>query len=210
MELLQSLKTFPFIAITRGITPDEASSITNILYEEGFRIIENPLNSPDPLTSIRKMSEAVGDTALIGAGTVTDPEQVVLVKEAGGKLIISPHFDPAIIRETKRQGLLSIPGVATPTEAITALKTGADALKLFPAELITPQIVKAIRAVLPPDTLLLPVGSITSENWQPYMTAGASGFGLGSSLYKKDVSLDQLRERAQAFGRSWKKFPPVS
>ncbi|WP_163336087.1 2-dehydro-3-deoxy-6-phosphogalactonate aldolase [Desulfopila sp. IMCC35008] len=207
MNLLQSLKTFPFIAITRGITPDQAPTITQVLYEEGFRIIENPLNSPDPIESIRAMSETVGSSAMIGAGTVTDPKQVVLVKEAGGSIIISPHCDPAIIRETKKQGLLSMPGVATPTEAMTALQNGADALKLFPAEMITPRIIKAFRAVLPPETLLLPVGSITSDNWQPYMNAGASGFGLGSSLFRNELTPDQLRKNAKAFGHSWEKYP---
>lgn len=204
MDLLQSLTTFPFIAITRGITPDQTVSTTRILYQEGFRIIENPLNSPDPIESIRAMSETVGNSAMIGAGTVTDPKQVLQVKKAGARIIISPHCDPAIIRETKQQGLLSVPGVATPTEAMLALQNGADALKLFPAELITPRIVKAFRAVLPPKTLLLPVGSITPDTWQPYMSAGAAGFGLGSSLYKSDDSMDQLREKAQAFGKSWK------
>lgn len=207
MKLLQSLKEFPFIAITRGITPDQAPSITQVLCEEGFRIIENPLNSPDPIESIRAMSQTVGRSAMIGAGTVTDPEQVVLVKKAGGHLIISPHCDPAIIRKTKEQGLISIPGVATPTEAMVALQNGADALKLFPAEIISPRIVKAFRAVLPPETLLLPVGSIASDNWQAYMNAGASGFGLGSSLYKKEMSLDQLRKNAREFGKNWVRYP---
>lgn len=206
MELRHHLKAFPFIAITRGITPDEAAPCGAVLSAAGFRIIETPLNSPDPLTSIGRMAKDFGHSILIGAGTVTEVDQVQQVKEAGGKVIVSPHCNPDIIQATKKAGLISIPGVATPTEAITALQSGADALKLFPAEIIPPAAVKAMRAILPEKTLLLPVGGIDSTNWTPYMQAGASGFGLGSSLYKKGLSATELKENSRKFADSWQDY----
>lgn len=199
MNFIQSLKSFPFIAITRGITPEEAVEYAGLLLQEGFQIIENPLNSPEPYATISHMATHFGESALIGAGTVTKPEQVLKIRDSGGKLIISPHCDIEIIRATKECGLISIPGIATPTEAMTAIHAGADALKLFPAELITPAVVKAMRAILPDDIPLIPVGGIHSSNWQPYLQAGAQAFGLGSSLYKKGMSAEQLAENAKKF-----------
>ena len=203
MKLKDSLEKFPFIGIMRGIRPTEAVAFAKALVDKSFRIIETPLNSPDPLSSIKFMAESYGDIALIGAGTVTEVEQVKQVQKAGGSLIVSPNCDPEVIRATKNCGLLSIPGVATPTEAIAAVKAGADALKLFPSEIISPGAVKAILAILPPETLLIPVGGINASNWQPYLQAGARGFGLGSSLYKKGMSLELLADNAEQFRQTW-------
>jgi 2-dehydro-3-deoxyphosphogalactonate aldolase len=205
-NLFEALKIFPFIAITRGILPTEAAACASLFVAAGFPIIETPLNSPEPFLSIRAMVEALGDKAIIGAGTVSRPQEVDRVREAGGRIIVSPHCDPELIKYTKHCGLLSIPGVATPSEAFCALGAGADGLKLFPAESIPPSAVKALRAVLPRETLLLPVGSITSENWQVYMQAGANGFGLGSSLYTSDTPAEKLRQRAQDFASSWYRY----
>jgi len=205
MELIQQLQRFPFIAITRGLLPAEAVDCAQVLADEGFTIIENPLNSPEPYDSIERLADHFGEQVLIGAGTVTEVEQVKKVKQAGGRVIISPNCDLQVIGAAKEAGLLSIPGVATPTEAMAALKAGADGLKLFPAEMISPAVVKAMRAVLPADTLLLPVGSITADNWQPYFQAGANGFGLGSALYSRGISRQDLRANARAFSDSWNK-----
>ncbi len=206
MKLKNFLASFPFIAITRGLRPEEAVPCAGTLIGAGFRIIENPLNSPEPFDSIQRMADQYGETALIGAGTVTEPAQVERVKKAGGQLIISPHCDIEVIKATKDCGLLSIPGVVTPTEAMTAIRAGADALKLFPSEIITPAAVKAMRAILPADMLLIPVGGISSSNWLPYLQAGANGFGLGSSLYKQAISSSQLAENALKFTDSWQLY----
>lgn len=198
-KLAEYLKKFPFIAITRGIKPSEAVDCAEALASAGFLIIETPLNSPEPFTTIKLMAEHLGGKVLIGAGTVTQVDQVEEVQAAGGKIIVSPNCNPEIIKKTKKCGLISIPGVATPTEAFAALQAGADALKLFPAEAIPPAAVTAMGAVLPPDTLLIPVGSIAYNNWQPYFQAGARGFGLGSSLYAKGISKEELKVRANNF-----------
>lgn len=203
MKLQKYLEKFPFIGIMRGIRPKEAVAFSSVLVDKGFRIIETPLNSPDPFASIAFMAERYGKVTLIGAGTVTEIDQVRQVQKAGGSLIVSPNCDPDVIKATKQCGLISIPGVATPTEAITAIKAGADALKLFPTEILSPAAVKAIRAILPPETLLIPVGGINAANWQPYLQAGAHGFGLGSSLYKQEMSLEQLTENAELFQQAW-------
>lgn len=197
------LKVFPFIAILRGIRPEEAVNCGEILYDIGFRILEVPLNSPKPFSSISRLVEHFGTDALLGAGTVTTTEQVAEVASIGGQLIVSPHCDVDVIRATKDNGLLSIPGVATPTEALSAIRAGADALKLFPGEMLPPHVVKAIRAVLPEKTVLLPVGGIDASNYRPYLEAGADGFGLGSSLYHKGITREQLTENGLAFKKSW-------
>jgi len=158
------LTDMPLIAILRGIEPDLAPLVAKTLVDAGFRIIEVPLNSPKPIESIREMASKLRDQALFGAGTVTDPRSIADIKAAGGRVIISPHLDVNLVRKTKESGLVSIPGVATPSEAFFALNAGADALKLFPGELIQPHILKAMKVVLPPDTLLLPVGGINPEN----------------------------------------------
>ncbi len=181
--LSSALAACPLIAILRGIKPDEVPSIGEALITAGFRVIEVPLNSPQPLQSISRLSTAYGASALIGAGTVMTVDDVAAVADAGGRLIVMPHCDAVVIREAKARGLTVVPGVATPTEAFAALAAGADALKLFPAELISPAAVKAMRAVLPKHVRLIPVGGISADNIAPYRLAGADGFGIGSTLY---------------------------
>lgn len=193
-----ALAECPLVAILRGITPGECEAVGTALVESGFRIIEVPLNSPQPLQSIRMLAERFGDTALIGAGTVLSPAAVNEVAEAGGGLIVMPHSDPAVIAAAKDRGLACLPGVATPTEAFAALAAGADALKLFPAEMIPSEAVKALRAVLPSFARLLPVGSIGVHNMAAYLKAGAAGFGLGSALYKPGASAEDVRRAAVA------------
>ena len=204
--MIPHLDHFPFIAITRGITPQEACMCAEILIAAGFSVIETPLNSPSPFESITRMVTQFGDRILIGAGTVTTEVEVEKVAAAGGKLIVSPHLDLKLVRAAKRLGLLSVPGILTPTEAMTALQAGADALKLFPAEIITPDAVRALRAVLPRASFLIPVGGIGVDNWHTYFSAGSNAFGLGSSLYHKGMSMPQLEKRARAFQKSWASF----
>lgn len=199
----EHLAPLPLIAILRGITPDEAVPVGLALAEAGFRIIEVPLNSPQPLRSIELLARALGSRCLVGAGTVMSAAQVAAVEQAGGRLIVMPHGDPAVIRAAKSQGLLCAPGVATPTEGFAALAAGADALKLFPAELLSPPVLKALRAVFPSDTLFLPVGGITPQNLAAYAAAGASGFGLGSALYKPGLAIGQVQANARAFVEAW-------
>ena len=194
----------PLIAILRGVQPEEVLAIGHALYEAGFRIIEIPLNSPQPLKSIQKLAEVFRDRALIGAGTVMAPVEVDRIAAAGGSLIVMPHSNPEIIRQTKTKDLISLPGVATPTEAFTALAHGADGLKMFPSETLPPTVVKAWRAVLPPDCGLFPVGGITPVKMAAYTAAGASGFGLGSSLYQPGLSAAQVGERAAKIIAAWK------
>ena len=194
----------PLVAILRGIRPEEAEAAAHCLFDAGFRLIEVPLNSPDPFTSITTMRRVLPMDALVGAGTVLNATQMQQLKDCGGELAVMPHADTALIRQAKQLGMLCVPGVVTPTEAFAALDAGADALKLFPAELITPPILKAIRVVLPKGTRLLPVGGITPDNMKPYRDAGAAGFGLGSALYSPGISTADLAERAGAFVAAWK------
>ena len=197
------------IAILRGITPAEAEAIGLELYAAGFRLIEVPLNSPDPLDSIRAMRAALPTDCLIGAGTVLDPEDCARVQQAGGELIVMPHSDAAVIRAAKALGMASCPGVATPTEAYAALAAGADVLKMFPAEQLGPAVLKAWRAVLRPPIALAPVGGITPDNIAIYAQAGASGFGLGSALYKPGLSAAQVGQNARAFIAAWQRAYPA-
>jgi 2-dehydro-3-deoxyphosphogalactonate aldolase len=197
-QFSRALQQLPLVAILRGLTPQEAPAIGHALVDSGFALSEVPLNSPRPLDSIAALAAAHPDH-LIGAGTVLSTAQVREVHAAGGRIIISPHFDPAVVHEAVRLGLACVPGVATPSEAFAALAAGAHALKLFPAELITPTVLKAMRAVLPANVQLLPVGGITPDNMAPYLSAGANGFGLGSALYKPGCSAQQVREAAQRF-----------
>jgi 2-dehydro-3-deoxyphosphogalactonate aldolase len=201
--LREHLAALPLIAILRGVRPGEAVAIGQALVDAGFRAIEVPLNSPEPLASIAALAQAFGARALIGAGTVLDPADVGRIAEAGGRLVVMPHADPTIVRAAKTQGLLCVPGVATPTEAFGALAAGADALKLFPAEALPPAVVKAWRAVLPKDVRLLPVGGITPERMAPYVAAGADGFGLGSALYQPGLGPGEVAARATAFATAW-------
>ena len=198
------LGALPLVAILRGLRPDEALDVGHALYDAAFRVIEVPMNSPEPLDSIRQLSSTLGDSCLIGAGTVLRTEHVAQIAAAGGRLIVMPHVDVAVITAAKRAGLYCIPGVATPTEAFAAIQAGADAIKLFPAEQITPAVLKAWRAVIPRDLAMLPVGGITPETMAPYIAAGASGFGLGSALYVPGRDKDDISHRAHAFAQAWK------
>ena len=195
----RTLATNGLIAILRGLRPEEAESIGSALYAAGIRIIEVPLNSPQPLRSLEILRRILPEDCLVGAGTVLSAEQVRAVKAAGGQLIVMPHCDVQVLRAAKDAGLYLAPGVATPSEAFAALAAGADALKLFPAEQVGIGAMKAWLAVLPPGTALLPVGGITPDNMAPYLRAGAAGFGLGSALYSPGLPADEVGRRAQAF-----------
>ncbi|HUA80625.1 MAG TPA: 2-dehydro-3-deoxy-6-phosphogalactonate aldolase [Dyella sp.] len=198
------LDTLPLVAILRGLRPEEALPIGHALADAEFRVIEVPMNSPEPLDSIRLLSEELGQRCLIGAGTVLQVDHVAQIAAAGGRLIVMPHADVAVITAAKRAGMYCVPGVATPTEAFAALQAGADAIKLFPAELLTPSVLKAWRAVMPRDVALLPVGGITPESMAPYIAAGANGFGLGSALYVPGRPADDVGRRARDFAHAWK------
>ncbi|MEM9439559.1 MAG: 2-dehydro-3-deoxy-6-phosphogalactonate aldolase [Pseudomonadota bacterium] len=202
-----ALNRFPLVAILRGLQPDRAIDIGERLIDARFCVIEVPLNSPDPLTSIERLSDAFGDQVIIGAGTVLKSSDISDVARAGGRLIVMPHADVNLIRQADHLGLFCIPGVATPTEAFAALSAGADALKMFPAEALPPAVVKSWRAVIRPPIKLLPVGGITPESMAAYLEAGASGFGLGSALFKPDLSLETLVANAKAFADA---LPPSS
>ncbi|MEZ5856789.1 MAG: 2-dehydro-3-deoxy-6-phosphogalactonate aldolase [Hyphomicrobiaceae bacterium] len=182
-DMKMALDACPLVAILRGISPDEVDAIGDTLIEAGFRVIEVPLNSPQPLASIERLARRLGDKAVIGAGTVSRVAQVGEIASAGGRLIVMPHSDLEIVRAAKAQGLWCLPGIATPTEAFAALAAGADGLKLFPAEMIGPPVVKSIRAVLPREVKLVPVGGISAGNIPAFWVAGASAFGIGSTLY---------------------------
>jgi 2-dehydro-3-deoxyphosphogalactonate aldolase len=197
------LTPLPLVAILRGLTPDEAMPVGHALVDAGFRVLEVPLNSPQPLDSIARLAEALGEDVLVGAGTVMSTTDVEAIAAAGGKLIVMPHADTAVIRAAKSAGLLCVPGVATPTEAFAALAAGADGLKLFPAEQAAPAVLKAWRAVLPRDVPVLPVGGITPDNMAPWIAAGAAGFGIGSALYAPGRALDDTTQRARAFAQAW-------
>jgi 2-dehydro-3-deoxyphosphogalactonate aldolase len=199
-----AFEALPLVAILRGLRPQEAEAMGAVLYEAGFRMIEVPLNSPQPLESIALLSRSLPSDTLLGAGTVLSVQAVQDVKNAGGKLIVMPHADTEVIRAAKAAGMYCVPGAATPTEAFAAVHAGADAVKLFPAELITPTLVRAMRAVLPPALRLLPVGGITPEGMAAYRAAGVAGFGLGGALYQPGLSVDEVGERARAFVRAWR------
>jgi 2-dehydro-3-deoxyphosphogalactonate aldolase len=194
------------VAILRGIRPDEIAAVGDALYEGGFRILEVPLNSPDPFTSIRTLADRFARRALIGAGTVLNEDQVSKVAQAGGTLIVMPHADARVVRAAKQQGLIALPGFATPTEGFQMLDAGADGLKLFPAEANPPSVLKSLRAVLPRDTAVLPVGGINTLNMADYWKAGANGFGLGSALYKVGATPAEIIQRAQDFMRAVQVF----
>ena len=196
----ERLHAFPLVAILRGLRPAEAVDVGRVLVGLDWQVIEVPLNSPDPLSSISALAGAFPD-ALIGAGTVLTVAQARDVHAAGGRVIISPNFDPDVVRESCRLGLPCVPGVATPSEAFAALHAGAAAIKLFPAEMISPTVVKALRAVLPPKSLVLPVGGITEANADAYLAAGANGFGIGSDLYRPGLDLEGVTVNAERWAR---------
>jgi 2-dehydro-3-deoxyphosphogalactonate aldolase len=189
----------PVVAIIRGVRPDEAEAIGAAIIGAGIRIVEVPLNSPEPLASIERLASRFGDQALIGAGTVLDPDDVKRVARAGGRLIVSPSTDPAVIRQAHDDGLVSCPGFFTPSEAFAALRAGAHGLKLFPAEAASPAVVKAMRAVLPTDVPLIVVGGIKPDTMRPWLDAGANGFGLGGGLYRPGQSPEETAAKARAY-----------
>jgi len=197
-QFSSAVQALPLVAILRGLRPTEAVAIGSALVSTGWRLIEVPLNSPQPLDSIAAMASALPN-ALIGAGTVLTVADVRDVHAAGGQLIVSPNFNPEVVRETVRLGMISLPGVITPSEAFAALEAGASGLKLFPAEQISPAVVKALRAVLSASTLLLPVGGIGLRNMHEWRAAGASGFGIGSALYKPGMSAAEVKANAIEF-----------
>jgi 2-dehydro-3-deoxyphosphogalactonate aldolase len=203
MALSEHLSPLPLLAVLRGIRPDEVVAVGEVLYEAGFRVLEVPMNSPNPLRSVALLAGRFGSRALIGAGTVTATAEVGDVEAAGGRLVVMPHADLAVVREAKRRGLLCVPGVATLTEAFAALHAGADGLKMFPAEMLSPAVLRAWRAVLPKGTLVFPVGGIGPDNMAAYVAAGADGFGTGSNLYKPGATLDSIRAVASRFAAAW-------
>ncbi|HSW15629.1 MAG TPA: 2-dehydro-3-deoxy-6-phosphogalactonate aldolase [Ramlibacter sp.] len=191
------------IAILRGVRPEEALEVGRALVAGGIGAIEVPLNSPRPYESIALLARELGDQALIGAGTVLGPDEVDQVAQAGGRLVLAPNFSAPVVQRSKQRGLLVVPGVATPSEGFAALAAGADALKLFPAELLPPVALKAWRAVFPANVAMFPVGGIDSQNLAAYKAAGATGAGVGSSLYRPGVAADELTRRAQALVAIW-------
>jgi 2-dehydro-3-deoxyphosphogalactonate aldolase len=200
----EAMRDLPLIAILRGITPEAALPVGHALVDAGFRIIEVPLNRPGALESISLLADRFGDRCVVGAGTVMSTDAVGAVETAGGQLIVMPHGDTDIVRAAVDAGLWCFPGVATPTEAFACLKAGADGLKLFPAEMITPAVVRAMTAVIPPGTRMLPVGGIHPEGMAEYVAAGAAGFGLGSALYKPGRTPASVGAAARKFVEAWK------
>lgn len=191
------LKACPLVAILRGIRPEEAVPVGEALFDAGFRMLEVPMNSPDPLDSIARLSDRFGDSALIGAGTVMDCAVVRRVAMAGGQMIVLPHADPDVVCKAKVLNMIAMPGFATPTEGFKMIAAGADALKLFPAEAFTPAMLRGLRAVLPPEMPVLPVGGMDEHTMPAWQEAGAAGFGIGSALYKPGRSAAEVGERAR-------------
>ncbi len=198
MKLTAWLARCPLVAILRGIRPEEAEAIGAALVEAGIRVIEVPLNSPQPLDSIRRLQAMFGDRALVGAGTVMTTTEVREVAAAGGKLLVTPHAAPQLVREAKGVGMLACPGFLTPAEAFACLEAGADGLKLFPAEAASPAVLRALAAVLPPGTPVLPVGSMNAQTIPPWRAAGAAGFGIGSAIYRPGDTAEVVAGKARA------------
>ena len=198
----RAIDSLPLVAILRGLAPHEAEPVGDVLWNSGWRLLEVPLNSPQPLRSIEFLAQRFPE-AIVGAGTVRTADEVRQVHAAGGRLIVSPHFDARVVATAASLGMVSLPGVLTPSEAFAALDAGASGLKLFPAEMVPPAAVKALRAVLPPSVLLLPVGGIAPASMAGYRAAGASGFGIGSALYQPGRDARAVEAAAQAFADAW-------
>lgn len=203
-RLAAALADLPLVAILRGIAPEEAEPAAEVLGQAGFRLIEVPLNSPRPFESIALMRAKMPAEVLVGAGTVLKTADVDQLAAIGADLVVMPHADVAVIAAARAAGLACLPGVATPTEAFAALAAGASGLKLFPAEMIPPAVVKALRAVVPREVPVFPVGGVAPDTMGPYLAAGASGFGLGSALYRPGMPLAELAAKAAAFVSAWR------
>ena len=208
MDITQKniINKLPLIAILRGIRPEECIDIGCELFKVGFRIIEIPLNSPEAFKSIEKLALKLKNGAIIGAGTILNMKQLKILSDAGGQLAVMPHTDLKIVEMAKKLNLICFPGVASPTEAISALDAGADGLKIFPAEMIIPKVLKSWKAILPKNTMLFPVGGIEPESIAPYVLAGATGFGIGSALYKPGKNVLEVVKKGRAFIKSWEKI----
>jgi 2-dehydro-3-deoxyphosphogalactonate aldolase len=193
------LDACPLVAIIRGVTPDEAEAIGDAIFESGIRIVEVPLNSPEPLQSIEKLAKRFGERMLVGAGTVLDRADVARVKDAGGRIIVSPDTNIEVIAATAAAGLVASPGYFTPSEAFAAIRAGATALKLFPAEAASPAVLKAQLAVIPKDIPIMVVGGVRPDNMRPWLEAGATGFGLGGGLYQPRQSPAETLDKARAY-----------
>jgi 2-dehydro-3-deoxyphosphogalactonate aldolase len=196
----------PLVAILRGLEPGDAEAVGDALVDAGFRLIEIPLNSPEPLESIGKLATRYGDEIVIGAGTVLSPDAARDVVVHGGRLVVMPHGDPAVIEAARKAGAWCIPGAATPTEAFAAFAAGADAVKLFPGEALPPAVLKSWRSVFPPEMRLLPVGGVGIGNMADYVHAGASGFGIGSALFRAGKSAEDVAADALAFVDAWREI----
>jgi len=203
-RFLIAMAGLPLIAILRGVKPSEAVAIGEVLVEAGFLMIETPLNSPGPMQSIALLRKHLPSSVIVGAGTALSVADVERTEQAGGELVVMPHADVAVIRAAEARGLICLPGVATPTEAFAALNAGAAGLKAFPAEMITPAVLKAWRAVIPKDTLILPVGGVSPDTMAAYFRAGASGFGLGSALYRPGDAPAAVAANAKRFVDMWR------
>ena len=203
MTFDEMMDRLPLVAILRGITPDEAVAVGEALVGAGFLCLEVPMNSPEPLESIRRMREALGDRALVGAGTVLNAKAVEGVAQAGGQIVVSPNMNTEVIRATKAMEMLSLPAFFTPTEAFAALDAGADGLKLFPAEAASPRVLKAMKAVLPKTAPVFVVGGVEPCGMREWKDAGAAGFGIGSAIYALGRNAADVRARADAFVIAW-------
>ncbi len=204
LDFETAMAELPLVAILRGIAPPDAADAARALVRAGIRIIEVPLNSPQPERSIRAMVDAVGADALVGAGTVLSEDEVQRVRDVGGGLIVSPDARPSVVRATRAANMISLPGFATPSEAFAMIDAGAHALKLFPAEAFAPKVLRAMKAVLPANVPVLPVGGVDASSMAAWRAAGAAGFGLGSALYRADDDVAALERRARELAAAWR------
>lgn len=205
MNLEDALEVCGIVAILRGVTPDEVVAVSQTLYDAGIRVVEVPLNSPEPFISIEKLSKTFAEKMIVGAGTVLSVQDVNVLKAHGGQISVSPDCNEATISRAVELGMVPLPGVFTPTEAFTAIRAGAKHLKLFPAEVASPQTIKAWKAVLPKNVKIYAVGGVTPENMGAWLVAGASGFGIGSSIFKPGMSMAKISESAHSLVSAWKR-----